>query len=216
MERAQHERRAQLARHHPFEEGNEQAGGSSLQLGGKSTPHAPFAPYTLEPKQPITMTKPSTQHMIMPVRDPPFGDGHEQDKHVVGQEQPGLPIKSQHKNPVDHKILQKHENAPPILHARMENASIRNQRLAQTEQHHALEDGCEQAGNNSLQLRRESTPHATFAPCTRQHTQPITKAKPSLQRKIGPGCKQAQQGMGQKQLGSTMENQQKNPADRAL
>jgi len=49
-----------------------------------------------------------------------------------------------------------------------------------------------------------------------QPTQPITNAKTRLQRKIGPGCEQAKQGMGQKQLGLTMENQQKNPADRAL
>ena len=39
MERAQHEHRAQPARHHPSEEGNEQAGSNSLHLGGESAPN---------------------------------------------------------------------------------------------------------------------------------------------------------------------------------
>ena len=215
MERAQHEHRAQPARHHPPEEGNEQAGSNSLQLGGESAPHATSVPCTLQLIKPITEAKPSTQRVIMPARDPPLGDGHKQAEHAMGQEQPGLPIKNQHKNSVDREILQKHEKAPALLHARRENARIRHQRLAQTAQHHPLEDAYEQAGSSSLQLRRKPTPHATFAPCTLQPTQTITNEKPRLLRKIGPGGEQAKQGIGQKQLGLTMENQQKNPADSA-
>jgi len=217
MERAQHERRAQPTRHHPPEEGNEQAGGSGLQLGGKSMSHAPFCPGTLQPKQLIIRAKPSTQHMTMPVRDPPLGDGHEQAKHVVGQAQPDLPIKSKHKNPTDRKMLQKNENAFTILHAGMENIWTSTQRLAQIAQHHPLEDGSEQAGSNSRQVRCESTPHATFGPGTMQHIQPITKAKPRLLHKIWPECEQATQEMGQQQPGLTMENQQKKiPAHHTL
>jgi len=58
--RAQHERRAQLARYHSPEEGNEQAGSNSLQLGGESTPHATFAQCTLQPIKPITESRPRT------------------------------------------------------------------------------------------------------------------------------------------------------------
>jgi len=154
--------------------------------------------------------------MIMSTRDPPLGDGHKQAEHAMGQEQPGLPIKNKHKNPVDREILQKHENAPTILHARVENARIRLHRLAQTAQHHPLEDGYEQAGSNSLQVRCESTPHDTFVPCTLQPTQPITNAKPRLRHRIVPGYEQPRRGMGRKQLGLTRKNLQKNPDDRAL
>jgi len=149
----------------------------------------------------------------MPVRDPPLGDGHKQAEHAMGQEQPGLPIKNKHKNSVDREILQKYEKAPTFLHARMEKARIRLQRLAPTAQHHPLEEGYEQAGSNSLQLRRESTPHTTFGPYILQSTQPITTAKPRLLRRNVPGYEPAKQGMGQKQLGQNMGNLQKNPAD---
>jgi len=77
--RAQHERKAQTARRHPLKDGNEQAG-SSLQLGGDSTPHAALAHYTLQPTQPSVKDKTSTQHMPTPARDLPFGAGHEQAK----------------------------------------------------------------------------------------------------------------------------------------
>jgi len=50
--------------------------------------------------------------MFMPVRDPPFGDGHEQAKHVMGQ----TPTKSNQKNPDDREILQKYANTPTTLH----------------------------------------------------------------------------------------------------
>jgi len=40
---AQHERRAQHARHHSPEKGNKQAGSNSLQLGGEATPAAASA-----------------------------------------------------------------------------------------------------------------------------------------------------------------------------
>jgi len=103
--RAQHERRAQPARDHPPEEGNEQAGSNSLQLGGESTPHTTFAPCTLQPMKPITKATPRTQVMIMPARDPPFGDGHKQAKHVRGQKQPGLPTKNKQKNPDDREMM---------------------------------------------------------------------------------------------------------------
>ena len=103
--RAQNEHKAQPARYHSPEAGNEQADSSSLQLGGESTAHATFVQYTLQPKQLSAMAKPGTQHMIMPARDPPLGDGHEQAKHVMGQEQSGLPTKNKQKNPADREIL---------------------------------------------------------------------------------------------------------------
>ena len=217
--RAQYEHRAQPAQYHPPEEVNEQAGSSSLQLRRESTPHATTVPYTLQPTQPTTKAKPRPQRMILPARYPPLGEGNEQAKHVLGQEQPGLSIKNKHENPADRESLQEHGNAPTTLqlsHDRMENAMIRLQRLARAAQHHPLGEGYEQTGSSSLHLRRESTPHATFAPCTLQPTQPTTNAKPRLQRMIVPGHEQAKQGMGQKQLGLTMKTQQKNPADRAL
>jgi len=105
MERAQHEQRALPARHHFPEEGNEQAGSNSLQLEGRPTPHATVAPSTLQPTQFITNARPRTQHMILPARDPPLGDGHKQAKHVMGQEQKVLSIKNKQKIPADRDIL---------------------------------------------------------------------------------------------------------------
>jgi len=101
--------RAGPARHHSPEEGNEQAG--SNRLGRESTPHATLAQCTLQPIKPITKAKPRTQHMFISARDPLFGDGHEQAKHVMGQTH----TKSNQKNPDDREMLQKHTNAPTTL-----------------------------------------------------------------------------------------------------
>jgi len=146
--------------------------------------------------------------MLMPARDPPFGDGHKQAKHAMGQKQPGLPTKNKQKNPDDREMLQKHANAPTTLQLSQdhgENAMIRLQRLARTAPHHPLEEGYEQAGSSSLQLRRESAPHATFGPDILQSTQPITNAKPRLLRRSVPGYEPAKGGMGQMQLGQNMD-----------
>jgi len=106
--RAQHERKAQPARPHPLEEGNEQAGSNSLQLGGDSTPHTALAQCTLQSMTPIIKAKSSTQHMLTSARDPSFGDGHEQAKHVMGQ----TPTKNKQKISDDRKMLQKNAQAP--------------------------------------------------------------------------------------------------------
>ena len=146
--------------------------------------------------------------MFMPARDPSFGDGHKQAKHVMGQKQPGLPTKNKQKNLADREILQKHENAPTTLQLsqdRGENAMIRLQSSARTAPYHPLDEGYEQAGSNSLQLRSESTPHATFGPYILQSTQPITTAKPRLLRRSVPGYEPATGGMGQMQLGQNMD-----------
>jgi len=77
---AQQERRAQQAPHHSVKKGKEQAGSSSLQLGGGSTPAAatPAAVRcTLQPTSPATL---GTPHMHRQARDLPFGAGHEQAK----------------------------------------------------------------------------------------------------------------------------------------
>jgi len=86
---------------------------------------------------------------------------------------------------------------------------IRLQRLAQNVPHQPLEEGYEQAGSSSLQLRRESTPHATLGPDMIQSTQPITNAKPRLLHRSVPGNVTAKRGMGQQQLGQKMGNLQK-------
>ena len=87
-----------------------------------------------------------------------------------------------------------------------ENAMIRLQRLAQNAPHQPLEEGYEQAGSSSLQLPRESTPHATFGPDILQSTQPITNAKSRLLRRSVPGYVQAKRGMGQQKLGQKLGN----------
>jgi len=100
--RAQHERKAQLERPHPPEEGNEQAGSNSLQLGGESTPHAVLAQCTLQPMKPSIKSKPNTHHMLTPTRELLFGAGHEQAKHVMDQ----TPTTYKLKNSDVRKILQ--------------------------------------------------------------------------------------------------------------
>ena len=213
--RAQHERKAQPARPHPLEEGNEQAGSNSLQLGGESTPHAALAQCTLQPMKPSIKAKPSTQHMLTPARDLPFGAGHEQAKHVRGP----TPTTYKQKKSDDRKMLQQHAQAPTPLQVPQDhgaNAMIRAQRLAQNAPHHSLEDGHGQAGSNSQQLRRESTPHATLGSDMLQPSQSITNAKLRLLLRSVPGNVPAKRGMGQQQLGQKMGNlQKKNPADSA-
>jgi len=203
--RAQHERKAQPARHHPLEEGNEQAGSNSLQLGGESTPHVVLAQCTFHPMKPIIKAKSSTQHMLTPARDPSFGDGHEQAKHVMGQ----TPTKNKQKNSDDRKMLQRHAQAPTPLQLSQdhgENAMIRPQRLARNVPHQSLEEGHGQAGSRSQQLRRESTPHATLGPDMLQSTQSITNAKLRLLHRSVPGNVPAKRGMGQQKLGQKMGN----------
>jgi len=155
--------------------------------------------------------------MFMPARDPSFGDGHKQAKHVMGQKQPGLPTQNKQINPADREILQKYGNTPTTLQLsqdREKNAMIRLQSSARTAPHHPLEEGYEQAGSSSLQLRSESTPHATFGPYILQSTQPVITAKPRLLRRSVPGYEPAKRGMGQMQLGQNMDLQ-KNPAGSA-
>ena len=72
----QHERRAQLARYFTLGEGNEQAGGSSLQLRRESTPyatkstlHQPYGPANMRQK-PKLLARLARYH--------PLGEGHEQ------------------------------------------------------------------------------------------------------------------------------------------
>jgi len=93
---------------------------------------------------------------------------------------------------------------------------IRLQRLARNEPHQPLEEGYEQAGNSSLQLRRDSMSHATFDPDILQSTQHTTNAKPRLLLRSVPAYVPARRGMGQQQLGQERGNlQKKNPADSA-
>jgi len=104
IEEAQQERRAQQAPHHSTKEGNEQAGSSSLQLGGRSTPAATKAPavrYTLHPTTAIPLSQLGTPHR--PARDLPFGAEHEQANHVMDQ----TPTTYKQKNSDVRKILQK-------------------------------------------------------------------------------------------------------------
>jgi len=61
------------------------------------------------------MAKSTPQRMILSSRHPPLGEGHVQDQHEMGQEQPGLTIKNQQKNPFDRESLQEHGNTPTTL-----------------------------------------------------------------------------------------------------
>jgi len=213
--RTQHEHKPRPARPHSLEEGNEQAGSNSLQLGGESTPHAASAQRTLQSTQPSTKARPRNQHMFRPTRDPPFGVGHEQAKHVLGQ----TPTKNKQKKLDDREMLQKRAHAPTVLHLPQdpgENAMIRLQRLTRNASHQPLEEGYEQASSSSLQLRRETMPHATFGPDILQSTQHTTNAKPRLLPRSVPTYVPAKRRMGQQQLGQERGNlQKKNPADSA-
>jgi len=87
--------------------------------------------------------------MILPARYPPLGERHEQDKHGLGQEQPGLTIKNKQKIPADRESLQEYGNALTTLqvpHDPIKNVMIRLQRLARAARHHPLGEGYEQAG----------------------------------------------------------------------
>jgi len=146
--RAQLERTAQPPRHHPPEKGNEQASSNSLQLGSESTPHTASAQHTSQPTKPSTKARPRTQHMLRPTRDPPFGAGHEQAKHVLGQ----MPTKNNQKKSDDREMLQKRAQAPTARQLSQdhgENAMIRPQRLARNAPYQPLEEGYEQAGSSS-------------------------------------------------------------------
>ena len=109
-------------------------------------------------------------------------------------------------------------NAPTII------GQAPHEHRVQPARFHPSEEGNEQAGNNSLQLVGESTPRATFAPCTVQPIKPITKAKPRTQRMImpaldpplGDGHKQAEHAMGQEQPGQPIKNKHKNSVDREM
>jgi len=77
---AQKERRAHQAPHYSIQKGNEQAGSSSLQLGGRSTPAA-VTPTVV--RCTLQLTSPAefgTPHMHRQARDLPFGAAHEQAK----------------------------------------------------------------------------------------------------------------------------------------
>ena len=76
MGEAPQERRAQQAPHY----GNEQAGSSSLQLGGGSAPAAATPAAARCSLQPASSAKLGTPHMHRQARDLPFGAGHEQAK----------------------------------------------------------------------------------------------------------------------------------------
>ena len=78
MGEAPQKRRAQQAPHYSIKHGNEQAGSSSLQLGGGFTPASP-APLRCS-LQPASSAKLGTQHMLRPARDLPSGAGYEQAK----------------------------------------------------------------------------------------------------------------------------------------
>jgi len=153
--------------------------------------------------------------MLRPARDPPFGAGHEQAKHVMGQ----MATKNKQKKSDDREMLRKPAQAPtvlPLSQDHWENARIRLQRSARNAPHQPLEEGYEQAGRSILQLRRESKPHATFDPDILQSTPPTTNAKPRLLLRSVPAYVPARRGMGQQQLGQERGNlQKKNPADSA-
>jgi len=173
--RAQLERTAQPPRHHPPEKGNEQAGNNSLQLGSESTPHTASAQHTSQPTKPSTKARPRTQHMLRPTRDPPFGAGHEQAKHVLGQ----MPTKNNQKKSDDREMLQKRAQAPTgrqLSQDHGENAMIRPQRLARNAPYQPLEEGYEQAGSSSsCDANLCPMPLSTQASCSR-HNLPQTQS----------------------------------------
>ena len=80
MGEAPQERRAQQAPHYSIKHGNEQAGSSSLQLGGGFTPAAGTPAPLRCSLQPASSAKLGTQHMLRPARNLPSGAGYEQAK----------------------------------------------------------------------------------------------------------------------------------------
>jgi len=167
MGKAQPECRAQQAPHCCIKTGNEQAGSSSLQLGGGSTPAAatPAAVRgTLQPTSAISLMQPGTPRMQQPARDLPFGAGHEQAELAMDPE----PASSKEINSDDRKKMQTSTQTPEVrqlLKDHRENAPIQLHHLARNAPH-LPEKGSEQAGNNSLQLGDSSTPAAASARCT--------------------------------------------------
>jgi len=72
---ARQERRAQQAPHSSIKKGTEQAGSSSLHLGGGSTP---VATTPAAAQGTLHLTRLGTPHMLRLAQDLPFGAGHEQ------------------------------------------------------------------------------------------------------------------------------------------
>ena len=89
--------------------------------------------------------------MPRPARDPPFGAGHEQAKHVMDQ----MPASNKQKNSDDREMLQERAQTPQDLYLSQDhggNASIRLKCLARIAPHLPLDDAYEQASSSGLQV----------------------------------------------------------------
>ena len=108
MGAAPQERRAQQAPHHSIKHGNEQAGRSSLQLGGGSTPAAVTPAVVRCSLQPASSAKLGIPHMHKQARDLPFGAGHVQANLVMDP----VTASNKQKNLDDRGKLQTRTQAP--------------------------------------------------------------------------------------------------------
>jgi hypothetical protein len=89
--------------------------------------------------KPSIKAKPSTQHMLTPARDLPFGAGHEQAKHVMDQ----TPTTYMQNNSDVRKILQK-QTLQKVLDL-TKIGRVQHERRAQLARNHPLGEGHEQA-----------------------------------------------------------------------
>jgi len=161
--KAQSECGAQQALHHHNKIDNKQAGSSSLQLGGGSSPAAatPAAGWdTLQPTSAISRPEPGTPRLHRPAPDLSLGAGYE-------QTEPGLnplPATSKKINSVDRKKLQSSTQVPEarkLFYHHGTNALAQLHRLARNAPHPPGQGSAQ--GSNGLQLGDSSTPAAASA-----------------------------------------------------